>query len=54
MENDVRMTGIVNWSQVARDGDGRSRATGEALLCFLDSGATEEEEKLTVSVNSVL
>jgi len=30
-ENEVRV-GIVNWKQVAQDGDGWRRATGEALV----------------------
>jgi hypothetical protein len=31
-ENDVRQTGIVNWRQVAQDGDGCRIETGEALI----------------------
>jgi hypothetical protein len=32
VENDVRKMGIVNWRQVAQDGEGWSIATGEALI----------------------
>jgi hypothetical protein len=35
--------GVVNWKQVAQDGDGWRRASGEALF-LLDGGNTEEEE----------
>jgi hypothetical protein len=31
-ENEIRKMGIVNWRQVAQDGDGMRRATGEAVV----------------------
>lgn len=33
-ENDIRKKGIVNWRQVAQDGDEWSRATEDALILF--------------------